>query len=96
MNRFATYLRATLVVQLAKKDLRLGLSEARTAVSVGLMTADVEAIVQSFQYMCDFILMVPEIGLALYLLWRIIGKPFFLSLLQLTGELSRVAVYCIS
>lgn len=49
MNRFATFLRATLVVELAKKDLRLGMAEARTAASVGIMTADVESIVQSFQ-----------------------------------------------
>lgn len=86
MNRFATFLRATLVVQLAKKDLRLGMTEARTAASVGLMTADVESIVLSFQYMLDIIIMIPELALALYLLWTYVGQSFFLTLLQLARE----------
>lgn len=86
MNRFVTFLRAALTVQLTKKDLRLSLSEARTAASVGLMTADVETIVQSFQDIGDFVVMFPEIGLALYLLWRIVGKSFFLTLIYIIGE----------
>lgn len=85
MNRLTAYLRASLVVLLVKKDLRLGLSEAKKAASVGLMTADIESIVQAFTYICEIFTMVPDIALALYLLWRIIGKAFFLTLLQLAG-----------
>lgn len=86
MNRWTTYVRASLIVLLVKKDLRIGLSEATKAVSVGLMTADIETIVQSFTYVSEVFTMLPEISMALYLLWRIVGKAFFLTLLQLAGK----------
>lgn len=92
MNRFATFLRAALAVQLTKKDLRLSQSEARTAASVGLLTADTESIVQSFQLMGDFVVMLPEIALALYLLWTIVGKSFFLTLIYIISKSTAVAM----
>lgn len=96
MNRLTAYMRASLVVLLVKKDLRLGLSEAKAAASVGLMTADVESIVQSFTYMAEIFTMIPEVALALYLLWRILGKPFFFTLLQMSGTSYKLALSTLS
>lgn len=86
MNRLATYMRGVLVGLLFQKNLRLGLSEARAAASVGLMTADVEGIVQDVETLHDVTVMIPEIAVGMYLFYRVIGKSFFLTFVFLLGR----------
>lgn len=83
MNRLATYLRGALIALIFQKNLRLGLSEARAAASVGLMTADIEGIVQDVEGIHDITLMIPEVAVSLYLFWTVIGKSFFITTLVL-------------
>lgn len=83
MNRLATYLRGVLVGLLFQKNLRLGLSEARAAASVGLMTADVEGIVQDMETIHDVTLMIPEVAAGMYLFYSVFGKAFFITFVVL-------------
>lgn len=86
MNRMSTYLRGVLIALLFQKKLKLGLSEAKAAAAVGLMTADVEGIGQDIETLHDITLLIPEVVVALYLFWTVIGKAFFLLLLSLLGK----------
>lgn len=82
MNRLATYLRGVLVIMLFQKNLKLGLTEAKAAAAVGLMSADVEGLVQDVERLHDITLLLPEVAVGLYLFWTVIGKAFFLVMIS--------------
>lgn len=86
MNRISTYLRGVLIMLLFQKNLKLGLTEAKAAAAVGLMSADVEGIVQDVERLHDITLLLPEVAVGLYLFWTLMGKAFFLIMVTCAGK----------
>lgn len=80
-NRTGTLVRAMLIGQVLKKNLRLPLHTAKDAASFTLITADVEGVFGAINRFHDVWISVPELGLALYFVYRSIGVAFWIPFL---------------
>lgn len=93
MNRFGAIVRAALVAQLVKKNLRLTHAKAKEAAAMSLMSTDVEAIVLAMQEIHSLWTSLPMVGVGLYLMRNLIGNAFFLPLFPIIGRSMVISGY---
>lgn len=84
--RTITMARGGLVSMLYRKAISLSMKDVDPAASMTLMSADIERIVQGWQYLHDIWANVIEIGLAIYLLERQLGVACAIPIAVLIGK----------
>lgn len=84
-NQLAIRIRGALTSMMVQKTMRLPMETARQSAALTLMNADIAGIIDSIPNMFSITLIIPELAIAFYCLWTVIGNAFFLTVIPLIG-----------
>lgn len=82
-NQLSIRIRGVLTAMMIEKTMHLPTETAKESAALTLMNADITGIIDTLSDMFSLTLIVPELAVAFYCLWRVIGAAFFLTVVPL-------------